>query len=1189
MRVNVLDQAQAGLTYNPLHGCYLELTLQDAPQAFDAVRRALQRLQSFAAELVGQNYVNLGVAPRLWTVWTGCPPEGGVQGPSIPETSSHFHGVPSEIWLFCKSETPEGRDALEAEARARFGGLACSIHTTQARRKAEDKILDHHVPDGITNPASPVGVTDNILNTTPGPAQGSAWAFVQRFKVKWSRYGKLSTDHKDEVIGRTGDGVLLADNNTHDHIRHARVFDNNRNNLKLMRQAMSYGHEPVQPGRERGIYFVAFAHSATVLNTVLASMVGQGDHPSVDALLRYVESKWGGYLYVPSAEALSLETRPGDNQPALDPFWSESSPNGLMFYNSEHWLNTMGTGRYAPGDPPSQRILGLAAKVFSKWRDNWYFEFDIPYFPNTLKEELGAPEDYAEIPIPIRRGEAMKRMLGQYMSAREYPRNPESWYFKADQFRVDPQDILLGVMPELSLGRGKQLMQYLTEEERMAGFLVALDENAPMGHIVPDHDKALDMGLGAIRADLKRRRGEATDPDKACFYTSALLAMDGVDAWMANYAWLARQMIASHRPGSPEALNLGTLAARMERLRTDKPETLVEAVQLLFVLHCCLHLCGNPTAIGRIDQLLDRPYKEHTPDAQAQEVLDALWLKLGEKALHNRAHATDHDNYGTTAVAYTGGNFPQGGGINQWVQQATVGGCLPNDAPTPQDACNRYTLLALKASRRLPLNAPCLSLRLHPEMDPQILEEAALALRSGGAHPILFHDARMVKALHERAGFSLADARNYACDGCYEPMTAGATEFAFSNVTPLDAVQCAMNRGAHLLSAGPIYLRGLKLTFPSTPPEQIESFEHFYSIFEEHLKYLTFGYFNMVFGGYGDVTHYAPSPLLSVLIEGCVEKGRDLSNGGARLHLNAPMFVGTPNAVDSLFTIKTLVFEEQRVSLPELLECLQSNWGHEMQEPFTAKFVTETWRDDKSARFQALRRAALALPKWGSGDAAVDALGERVVRSITGTAEGLFHQESGPVRDLLAKLERTYSEPGHPWSMHMQVGIGTFEGYVGDGAGNGASADGRLNGQPYASDLSPIPVPSDLPPIAQDPQAPNAVPDCNRNAYVALQSFNTPAVFEGFSNASPVDLNVREEASQEQVVGFIQAYLEGEIGSNLLTITVADPDTYAAAAEEPERYELVRVRMGGWTEYYAAMFPGHQAQHARRPFFILAP
>jgi hypothetical protein len=52
------------------------------------------------------------------------------------------------------------------------------------------------------------------------------------------------------------------------------------------------------------------------------------------------------------------------------------------------------------------------------------------------------------------------------------------------------------------------------------------------------------------------------------------------------------------------------------------------------------------------------------------------------------------------------------------------------------------------------------------------------------------------------------------------------------------------------------------------------------------------------------------------------------------------------------------------------------------------------------------------------------------------------------------------------------------------------------------------------------------------------------------------------------------------------SIDAPRPDRRAqAAARDPERYNLVRVRMGGWTEFYSAMFPAHQEQHQRRQYF----
>jgi pyruvate-formate lyase len=52
----------------------------------------------------------------------------------------------------------------------------------------------------------------------------------------------------------------------------------------------------------------------------------------------------------------------------------------------------------------------------------------------------------------------------------------------------------------------------------------------------------------------------------------------------------------------------------------------------------------------------------------------------------------------------------------------------------------------------------------------------------------------------------------------------------------------------------------------------------------------------------------------------------------------------------------------------------------------------------------------------------------------------------------------------------------------------------------------------------------------------------------------------------------------------MMTIICANPETYEQPRLDPEKYELLRARMAGWTEVFVKMFPTHQAQHQRRPF-----
>ena len=107
----------------------------------------------------------------------------------------------------------------------------------------------------------------------------------------------------------------------------------------------------------------------------------------------------------------------------------------------------------------------------------------------------------------------------------------------------------------------------------------------------------------------------------------------------------------------------------MNKISTHRPETFIEAVQLLFSFHCCLHLSGEPTSIGRLDQLLE-PFLQGTPAGEVQEIIDCLFVKLCEHVHLNTRLLNDMGTWGMTAVPYAStGMFPNGDTINQWVQQ----------------------------------------------------------------------------------------------------------------------------------------------------------------------------------------------------------------------------------------------------------------------------------------------------------------------------------------------------------------------------------------------------------------------------------------------------------------------------------------------------------------------------------------
>lgn len=838
-------------------------------------------------------------------------------------------------------------------------------------------------------------------------------------------------------------------------------------------------------------------------------------------------------------------------------------------------MHAMSQGRYSEGDAPSPRLLSLIARTFNHWRDGWVHNNQFPRLPHLAGSEDKRKEMEA-IPIPTRKAMANFETLNNLLSA------PDSEFAqKFDLLRSYPKELIVGVVPDFTYGRGKEVMPYLSKDEEVSFWLKKqLNEFSSMGHIIPDLDHLVRKGLGNMITDLEKRLDK--DGSHATFYNAAITSLKGVQGYLRNWATIADNSAAQAREHNEadDADNMADVSDPLRRLVDQPPQSFQDAVQLFYSFHCCLHLVGELTSIGRLDQILWPFLEKHPiPTDRAQEIVDCLFVKIGENAFIDRSFIHDYVTCGTGSINGGWGNFSQGGGLNQWGQQVTLGGYKAADGE-PQDGSNPVTMLFLKSARRIPVNAPTLSLRVNKYTPADVIEEAAKALLSGGAQPCLYNDDKICKGLLDsgvrKDHVKVEQARDYAADGCFEPMVAGATEFAFNNVMPLLALEQTINEGATYGAAGSEHLRGLKASFRSPLAQSIKSFEELQKIFLEQLRWLTIQSYDYILDHYGNLADVCPSPLLSTVIDGCIDKGRDLTDGGARIHMIAPLFPGVANTIDSLYAIWKLVYDDESAckTLDELLLCLINDWGFGMIEPYQDLMLAATEAEQNADRYKELRTAALALPKWGTGaaDPMLKKIGAEFIDSIVEISKGII-REPHPL--LAPRLETIRNKYGPDFDFVVTVGTGTFEGYTGVGAACGASADGRRKGMPVASDTSPAPTPQDLPPQP-----------AFRNIYGVMKSYRQDALEYGIADAAGVDLNIPEDFPLEDLRHFIKDYAAGWVGGNLITLTCIDLKTLQAASKDPEKYGLVRVRMGGWSEFYSTSFPEHQEHHQRRPTVV---
>jgi Dyp-type peroxidase family len=1160
----------------------------------------------------------------------------------------------ADLWFHVKSDREADCPAVFERLSAM---LAATGHVDPARTahqqaatksvrpdKRGGKVVGCRFSENLNNPTSPVSFQKHTLVGLDDPDHlGASFVLAQRFTINWSNLLNMNPDQVEDLIGRTADDIIIPSRDDRSHISRSRVQDEAGDTTPLLRLSLPFGTSPavgdddlLAKGAslrdEEGVYFAGFANSVATLEEIMKRQIGGSPGFVADRLLSNVRSDLGGFYFVPSQLNLDLDRAPvpdldrswkgfpGVDWERLDRHFDRRSTNGYMYYNHHDYLHRTATMPAEDQErclPPSGRVQRLLENTFSRWQDGWYFDRaqqELEHLSAYVERYSGAEKARKVMALPVveRMGWAIKIGLGRVFPSHDYGfrgRRQEGGRTVngADTYHIDPAELIVGGMPNLGLGQGKYVIDYTRDDEKLANFFRGLSAASGVGHVVPGYQRLLDKGVDGLIAEVSAKLDSAEEESKRQFYRAIVLALEGVGEHCLAFAELAAEMAHDTRPSQRAELeNLLAVHGRMRKLAHQPPDTLVEAAQLIFTLHSCLHLVGEPTAIGRIDQLLDPFYREDVrlgliTEEQAQEIVDCLWIKLGEKVLWNRTFVEDHQPFGNMAMGGFSGNYPQGGANNQWVQQITVGGTLPDDAEgNGAPAYNGVTMLCLRAARRLPLNAPCLSLRVRPDMPREYAEEAARALLSGGAHPILLNDLKIIPGLvlsgegigdgtapteftpvrekaegRWRSEVSLDVARDYACDGCYEPQFPGKNWFTLGQVNMLLVLEATLNQGKSWLTAGPMYFRGQRVSFTSAKPADLTTFEQVLELYFTHLSWMYAKQADGQLAAFGQMSEVCPSPLLSCFVDDCVETGLDYYAGGARYNVIAPSLIALPNAINSLNAVRRLVYDPTTAatSLPELVEALMCDWGESMTEPFTNSLVGAGRTAARAERFRDLRAAALALPRYGRGDAEIDAFGNWFLRRVSETVVSVLTDPAPSTARSMVSLAKSIGTPEHPFGVQIQPGVGTFENYLEFGAMTGASPEGRRRGETIASDLSPTPSPADRP-----------VDHQQEKFLVSLAGFTGDGA-EALWDVAPTDFNIREDFPLEDLVEVIEKFAHGA-GSNLLTITCANPETLVAARLDPEQYDLVRVRMGGWSEYFISVYPDHQHQHERRPISV---
>ncbi|WP_304422934.1 glycyl radical protein [Faecalibaculum rodentium] len=629
---------------------------------------------------------------------------------------------------------------------------------------------------------------------------------------------------------------------------------------------------------------------------------------------------------------------------------------------------------------------------------------------------------------------------------------------------------------------------YGPEISAMAKVVKINQKDHAQGHICPDTKLWLELGPAGLAE--KARRAKKQHPENPEFYDAVILVMEGARTFMRRYARLLEKTAAENEAYRDDLLDLADIC---EALADRGAQTFHEAVQSLWFLFTILHMESNASSFspGRMDQYL-WPYYEkdiregRLTEQKALEIFEALWLKFNQIVYLRNQHS----------AKYFAG-FPIGFNI-------AIGGVDEEG----NDTYNDLSLLLLKAQYDLGLPQPNLSVRLNRNTSRELLQDAIQVVAKGSGMPQFFNDEAIIHTMVQDLGIEEKDARDYAIVGCVELTTHG------NNLGWSDAAMFNLNKALELaMNHGKCLLTGEQIGPDFGGIEEFETFEELEEAFRKTIDHFIDEMMKaevVVEKAHQDCL---PTAFLSAVIDDCLDKGLDVTAGGAKYNLSGIQMIQVANLADSLAAIKELVYDEKRISREELKQALADNFeGHE---------ITQT---------MLLKRA----PKYGNDIQWVDDLGAKW---------------AGYFRERMKDYTNYRGGPYH-------TGMYTVSAHVPMGENVGASADGRKAKEPLADGgMSPV--------YGRDMTGPTAV---LKSVSRMDDSFTTNG---GLLNMKFLPEFFRTQTGRDKFEHFLRAFVDLEIPH--IQFNVVNREDLIDAQIHPERHQSLTVRVAGYTAYFTEL------------------
>ncbi len=612
-------------------------------------------------------------------------------------------------------------------------------------------------------------------------------------------------------------------------------------------------------------------------------------------------------------------------------------------------------------------------------------------------------------------------------------------------------------------------------------------------------ERLMSAGLRGYRDELRGRIAKFTedmddDLEKLYFWQAALMSVEGAITFGHRYAAEARRLAAIEMDPARHA-ELEEIARICDWVPENPPRTFREGLQSAMMLHTALGIANPlvpPFTWGRLDRYLYPLFKRDIDEGQltvedAVDFMNDLFLYAARLEVHTSISYQDFQQKGVYSSLGIAGTDEDG-----------------------NDISNELSYLVLHSLGITKVAGVNVVFGWHKDVAPWLMEKATeAAWHAGGGMPQWQNIDHAIE-LFTAHGISLKDARNYSSHGCSQISPANAPLVLINQLinVPL-CVDMALHNGVASLT-------GCKLGPETGDPRTFGTYDEFHAQFEKQAEFLIRrqSWHTRLLERARAL--YYRQPLVSVFMAGCLENGKDVNAGGAASYkMQYSKDRGLVSVADSLTAIKTLVYDQKKLTMDELIDALDHNF--------------------EGARGEKIRKLCLAAPKYGNDLGLPEDILRRVGKftaSVIESEKNVFGENYVPIRN------------GQGW--HWQSGKALA-----------ALPNGRKAREPLADgSLSAM--------QGMDRCGPTALLNSalHSDSYEPMASILTPKLPE---------VLMRTPELRHKLTQLTDTYLRE--GGSYVQYNILDANVLRAAKLEPEKHRDLIVRVGGYSAYFVALSP----------------